>query len=244
MFCFRKSQRDERQMEADKSTAKKTDAEVHQEVLACLTAMAQGQTVEVLAAQDGILAKLVETHEEDVASFKFECQRWGDFLALMVERGGTKVMQAIDISAGAVQLLEGHAPDRKGEVSFYCNIEVPESVQRGGSGGGGSGMWTSLPLLRWPKTGKWTVTPIEPKMWLKRARIDMPQTNSGSGGGGDVNHYERAQWMNFVVPTGARVAEDDTLHVERSGATLYCPAGLGEQTYAAILAELKNGAQA
>ena len=215
----------------------KTAGQIHREVMAWLTAAAQSQTVEVLAAQDGLLAQFTEAHELDAASFRFECRRWGDFLSLMVERGGEKTMHALGVGGGSVQLTHGHAPDRQGEVSFDYRVERLD-----GSHGGrrivsyGSGYCEGL---SWPDDGKFLVTPRyrSPDRPTRGLVLDAKERADYAG----IGSWDRVS-IPFTVPSGARIAADDVLRFERAGATLYVPAGHGDPVYAAILGELARGA--
>ncbi len=75
------------------------------------------------------LDMLAKRHRLDVAEYRFRCERYGDFLAIFVERNGKKLCTALNLAqTKEFQLIEGHEPDMKGTVTY--------TVCRSNGGGG------------------------------------------------------------------------------------------------------------
>lgn len=80
---------------------------------------------DALARADDIMRDLREAHEADVAEYRFECRRHGDFLALFMTRvqpnrsAPDRLVVSLNLkSVRSVSLARGHEPDRAG-VLFY-----------------------------------------------------------------------------------------------------------------------------
>lgn len=224
----------------EKVVSGKNAADEHAEIVAYLEAAAKSQTAEALAAQDGLLEGFQAQHDADVAGFKFECRRWGDFLALMVERQGSKEMQALHIGAGSVSLLLGNVPDRGGTITFSY------STERTDGGDGYTSCWVDGYgfQLKWPEGAKFVVKPNVPHRSYGYSCIEMKSEKDGPqmlymGQPYQVSNVVRGH----SIPTGARPASDDILHFEKTGANLRVPASLGQTVYGAILAELEKGTE-
>lgn len=63
-------------------------------------------------------------HKKDAASYRFDCRRHGDFLAVFVERAGEKGAGTINLGrTSQFRLVKGRAPDNGGTLRYELEAE-------------------------------------------------------------------------------------------------------------------------
>lgn len=188
-----------------------------------LAALARAEEPAVLARAHERAAAFAVAYERDLAAYKFECRRWGDFLALFIERANPNHERgepaAVLTCATAVNLRdtrelrldEGHGPDDEGVVCYYWNTV------------GGS---DRLCVAAWPPAGSY------PRLFA----LDDPDRGYLSYGPDNMVDYKTS---NYPRPAG-----DDRIRFEGIGGTLYAPAGRGAEVRDVILREIERGSAA
>ena len=202
------------------------------EVHALLERLAEEASPEAEALQPELLSRFIKAHQADVAGFRFDCRKFGDFLTLYIDRGGERYATAINLGqCRELRLDEGRCPDMDGAAEFgYSMVK---------DGAGEVVGCTGMGHYRLSPGWNWNVAYREPWLPTKRDmfRLDPePQHQSGNMGYGFYNdsyHIKRS----FA---SARPAADDVIRFEGVGASLFAPAGLGAGVYQRILDEMAS----
>jgi hypothetical protein len=186
----------------------------------------------VIAKQDQRLQKFAEQHEDDVSTYKFECRRHGDWLAVFITRGkpvvgrdfwdhrSHKCSHVINLApCRTISVISGHAADRDGKTGFtVCHTN----------------------------DGSLKVTEYNDSREVPYPRYNMihvliPKDDKHSGMHMWSGDSSRAHFNGIHVPDCARAAEDDRIEFSGTGVTLFTPYGLGEHIRDVIVAELGRG---
>lgn len=192
-----------------------------------LSIEAETMKPEVMLQQPARLAKFQEEHDADVQGYEFRCERWGDYLALFIQRGSEteskywvpekrRICAALNIGeTREIKLIDGRLPDLEGHACFGYFEQRDNTT--------GKDEYCPEPLLlkneiRWMKLSLDNRTKEE-GMHLASERDSLPVRLEGV----------------------ARPAEDDLIRFEGIGATLHMPCGLGKEVYQKILDAIKNG---
>ncbi len=169
---------------------------------------------------------LGQRHLDDIQGYSFRCERYGDFLAVFIERNGKKFCTALNIGQTMeIQLHEGHPPDLNGKAVYHVE-GAPSTFTDVNS--------ENLPI---PAEGR------EYKVYgrLPRERDDMVVIERdtigsvrfcGHGYGGSL--YKRVQ------TEVSRDAQDDHIQFRGIDTTLCAPAGCGAKVRDAILDAIKR----
>lgn len=195
-----------------------------------------------LARSDELMAEFRDHHERDVAGYRFECRRWGDFLSLFIERNGRKLGPwarewgrqtfATSVNVGAttsIRLAVGHGPDTEGKVGWTAYARADE--------GGGCVSWDGF---NWPPKGYHLEVDAElpyiPRLDLFEIR-ERPAADPTMHCG---NTMYVQSWTTLRETTApfARPAKDDRILFEGIGATVFAPAGLGQGVLDLILSTI------
>lgn len=174
---------------------------------------------EALSQRDFKLWEYERAHEKDRAGYSFYCSRWGDFLAMYVEREGVKFCTALKV-ADAVQiaLANGVPPGLHGTLR-YCNTYLRMASHQ---------TWDELPIrINTDLDGD---DDDDVARWM--VRLDGSSGSKCSGTYGDTGR----ETTGYAFP-----ARDDQIRFERIGATVYAPVGRGTEVYAHILRALSEG---
>lgn len=201
--------------------------------------LAQEAEPAAFARADEFYAQALAEYERDRAGYKFECRRWGGFLALMVERpaslgwyrspsetGPNTYSGSVNLKeTREIRFIAGHEPDRNGVLRYDLRL-VDERYGPYWS----SGMGNYLPR----EGDRYEVHPnyfdMQPQRMLVVAE---PPT---------LRRDDSAIWYCggtyrplFTTKNWPRAAEDDVIVFEGTGMTLHAPAGMGLAVYQAIL---------
>lgn len=77
---------------------------------------------EILAEVPAKLAEYKKDYDEQVAGFKFKCQRWGQFLNVYVAFGESEYETSLNMgNVKRIDLIDGHEVDASGEVYYYVS---------------------------------------------------------------------------------------------------------------------------
>ena len=160
--------------------------------------------------------KYQQAHADDIASWSFTCSRWGDFLAVYIQRGPVrarepdwyapqKVCATINLGQSqTISVQDGHGPDSQGRLTIHG--DPPKSYQN--------------------------------EAPVRGAVVNLPPPASSY----DNCYHSDCQYLGAVTIDGcARPAEDDRIFFAGPNVTIPVPFGLGQDVYAAILAELRTG---
>jgi hypothetical protein len=199
-------------------------------------------------AQPERLAKSTIKHVTDVAGFSFRCERFGDFLALFVERAGKKTVEAVNVArAWPIVLTTGHTPDLGGSAYIF----IATGVNAGGKVAYSLMLSDLEPIPGVEQLNSWAwgndgpvtvVTGIARDADDDRIEFGGAATarsgwatlhdsgNSGRSGGGD----------DYVIDDG--IGANTTIHAAPDvPVSLSVPAGQGAVVYAQMLAALRAG---
>lgn len=195
---------------------------------------------EALAKADDIFAQAADEHQRQTRGFAFECRRWGDFLAVFIQRLGNdtskywgekpekKVVASLNLGkTPIIKLTGGHCFDRRGEVHYDYSLQSDD--------GGGLVIWDgSYRISPPPKGYQYKVRPSLPYIAPCRP---MLRTGSGEKHRGS---YGPSPAIRHVTPDYPRPARDDEIHFADIDITIFAPAGMGRGVYDAILAEIET----
>lgn len=74
----------------------------------------------ILAEVPAKLAEYKKDYDEQVAGFKFKCQRWGQFLNVYVAFGKNEYETSINMgNVERIDLIDGHGVDALGKIFYY-----------------------------------------------------------------------------------------------------------------------------
>ncbi|WP_422923192.1 hypothetical protein [Singulisphaera sp. PoT] len=210
-----------------------------------LERLAREAEPEGLAKRDELFEQAQAEHAKDVAGFKFECKRWGDFLNVSTARLGNprepknrffyveKPEQHYSTSVNlnlvtAIRLIEGHVPDMQGELGYAYNL-VSDNTH-GGTTIGGTGFGNYLA----PSGHHWKVFPQFPRIPYSRPLFQMAKPEERDP---ENTIYMSDHSYSNIYTTNAypRPAHDDVILFEGLNARLFVPAGKGQAVYEAIL---------
>lgn len=199
-------------------------------------ALAKAEEKKLLDGKSDLFRKLEENHERDKKGYRLECRQWGNFLALTVAREANQDAPYSDspgkhyvgsINLGllqAVRLIEGHAPDLAGEVTYSAHMGYVD------------GDYNKRELKVQPSHSAYCME------WRRMIDIaDPKERNVGGGGGiyyamtGGDYYGEHTPQPKLRTPNFPRMAQDDQIVFEGTGVTLHAPAGMGKAVYLKIL---------
>ena len=84
----------------------------------------------VQSKQQGLFANAVKNWSEDRNSFFSSVDRYGDFVALYIERHGVKTIVAVNVVKDSpITLVEGHSPDLRGSDNFRLERTNYDSIK-------------------------------------------------------------------------------------------------------------------
>ncbi len=187
-----------------------------------------------IAAEPEVLAKIPAEnaaneaeHRRQLAGFKFECRRYGDFLTLFMERPirvwnepefqQYKLSTSINIAATReIRLNAGHAPDFNGYVQYHirnCYFINADGIRE-------------------------EEPPVRPEYdtayEARRLLFALDEKHDR----GNVM-YSGPQHTRYRTANFPRPAADDSIRFEGIGATIYAPFGCGQAVYDAVLQEIE-----
>jgi hypothetical protein len=173
-------------------------------------------------------------HKKDAASYKFDCRRHGDFLAVFVERGGKK--EAVTVNLGRTsqfRLVKGRAPDNGRVLTYRVFAErLP---------GTGDSTWARVRRDDYgrvlaPESGcQYVVRPACGPIMTRHMVTVEPQTTQV----GYVSHYGAPEpRVHHQTPNYPREAEDDRILFGGTDIVLHAPAGKGQSVVDRIHAEV------
>lgn len=191
--------------------------------LASNNVLAQNMEPALRAKQLGALESFRDDLEKDKQTYVFKAVRWGDFLALFIQRGEVrdqyyfgstptnKHVAALNIATSReIVLSEGRAPDLSGVITFYLSYASNPNKE---------------------------VRAMEPSIpWKRLLTLKQPSEHFG----GMLQSSSR-DCVTHRMEGCARPSEDDTIYFNGPNATLYVPFGRGAEIYAAILQAIKDG---
>lgn len=205
-------------------------------------------------------------HAADVAAYKLECRRWGDFLSLFIERAGANgqlvrfstslnlgLARTIDIAHGATPNSDGAvlyealttnpAFDPRRQQMWMMDEIMELRVAQFGGGSRQSRRQRETPTL----TAKDVViraatasgVPARPLFHLHEKKGSAPSVSHTAI---ELNGMDRDRGIplgwNKTVKGFPRAATDDQISFRGARGTLYVPAGLGAKIHEQILQEI------
>lgn len=189
---------------------------------------AEGMKENLLAEQEERLLKFQTAHQADSQSYEFRCERWGDFLAVFIKRGSTaerkswnsgrsnRVCSSLNIGISRkISLYAGHAPDMNGVAYFRAKNEQLD--------------------------GSYVYKPVAIQPALSHSNRMLILDEPRQPGGGLIYDGHLDDLLGVSVQDCGRPAEDDRIRFEGPGATIFVPAGRGEEVYTAILSAIRAG---
>lgn len=202
-----------------------------------LKALAIAEEPEALDRADELMASFEAEFARDTAEYRFECRRWGDFLSLFIARpvySWRSEVPTVETYATAVNLREtreikllcGRAPDRDGELEYMANwtSDNRDAVATG------TGCGTSPA----PKGYHYVVSPEYPR--IPGRSLFSLDVRADRDCGMVMHHHEEKP--RHRTPNYPRPAEDDRIRFEGIDATVYAPAGRGQEIHETILQEI------
>lgn len=197
---------------------------------AALESLAKAAEPEVLAARDGVRAAFAAEQARQVAGYKFDCKRFGDFLSLFMERHGNP-----DRPSYISELYTSVGPERK--FSTTLNIaQTREIVLKEGHGADDGGIVEYCEIYG---NGALEVYPDLPSAPYDRAFfcLDSPPSRPiGAQMQMTVSQYR----IQFITSPYPRAALDDKIRFNGISAEIYAPFGLGASVLGRILREIKE----
>lgn len=207
------------------------DSQADKEWPARIEALAVEAEATALQDAPAKLAVYRADHKKDGASYKFDCRRHGDFLAVFMERGGRK--EATTINLGRVsqfRMDEGRTPDNDGVLTYRVQAErLPDADSK---------VYPFVECDRFgrvkaPRDGcKYAVSP-KYEHSKSYGMIDHGDTVSGAYFTGRTEPHVAHRTPNYPRP-----AEDDRITFGDIGVTILVPAGKGGAVLARIHAEV------
>lgn len=207
-------------------------------------ALARAAEAEMIPQSEPLYEKMVDAHNADVEGYSLEARRWGDFLALFIQRGGDKYVGSINLAQTAeFRLAEGHRPDKKGKLTYYVRFKKDGAEDEGSMsiGSDALGSYYFNPNEVPPKGYHYSVVARLPSMSTRRQMISLSTQDHGIlvGSGGDIVRLG-GNYGGIETPGMARAAEDDQI-IFNTGIILYVPAGRGTAIRDTLLAEIAKG---
>lgn len=197
-----------------------------------------------LAKLDELFSQAQAEYAKDLAGYRFESKRWGDFLSIFTARMGNPVQwkdqffyiekpeQAYSTSINlknvhAIRLIEGHGADLAGQLSYGYVLESDDRESR--CSGTNDGNYLA------PEGYHWSVWPQFPDIPYSRPLFYMkPQKKKDERRPIDLSAYSYE--IKHVTDNYVRPAKDDHILFEGIDAKLFVPAGEGARVYQEILA--------
>lgn len=195
-------------------------------------ARAEALVPEVIAEQPARFTKFEAAHAADVAGYSFRCERYGDFLAVFMQRGPepewsygrrrtNKQVSVINLmGASIITLNPGRPADLRGDAYFSWHYDYDSQTGK------------TLGI----KVGAQQPHYDYPRYQIVTAPV-AAQTN-GNGYAQDIWNGYDGRIFGVNVESIARPAEDDRISFQAAGVTLHMPFGCGEAVYASILKAL------
>ena len=188
------------------------------------------------------LAKLEEfraAHANDCETYRFSCEKYGDFLSVKIERAGIKRAAAIHLEdASGIEVSEpGKPAGMEGTIRIYTNNIYDNSgkvidKKPYASEPGSRGHW---PMIYFPAKTVSVTTTAHGGAGGTFTGGGLIVGSGGCGGSGSGNYYGDYLLSMEHCASGAT---DDEIEFMGSGVTLYVPQGMGKQIYQQILTEL------
>lgn len=153
---------------------------------------------------------------EDVLDYRFSCERFGNHLAMFIERGGDRQIIAQAVDGVSAVLIIGAPPDLDGEAQICADWD--------------SLVWCKMPITR-KSLAAWTEE--YPRGYYREESVQVPADAKFGGG------------VNYLSKIGgvARPACDDVIRFGNQGYNLAVPFGLGRDVFNTILLALRADEQ-
>lgn len=216
-------------------------------------ALRQAEEAKAMAALPGLYEEAKAAHAQDVAAYSFECRRWGDYLTVFVSRLGVRGWRhgegwSHDIEANSystsinvrdsrtITLANGRAPDLNGRLGYHVRAEKDDD-EASWCISDGDGEYKA------PKGYHWAVRPNLPSLTLRGEMFQLDARQSDE---------RRLQGIHFSggearrlreTPGYLRPAKDDRVYFSGVGATVFAPAGKGQEVHDAIMREIARGSE-
>ena len=181
----------------------------------------------VIAERAEKLAEFKQRHEADKASYKFECKRHGEFLAVFITRGPAPKRTRYASSdgrttnkfAGAINLATSRVFRIKPGSAPACDGVVTLQHQGG---------------------GKVAEIYNADQNWHTPYRMILVDAQVAAQHAQYMGPYHQDPLSNMHVQDCPRAAVDDEIYFTGPDITLYAPAGLGQTVQDTILAALET----
>lgn len=196
--------------------------------------LAQAAETNLLAEQPAALTEHWAAHNKDCAHYQCSPRRWGDFLALEVQRWGhgsgigpfgwlveteeAEHRQTVAVPLAQVRdvlLVPGHGPDRGAQATWY----------QGGRDG-------ALVYHQISSYGRHNT--VYRPMWVAEAKPGPGNQYQGMWGSGGPE-----QVPGIVTEGLAQPAKDDEIRFNGAG-VLYVPCGLGSKVWTDVMREMER----
>jgi len=231
-------QKDAPAKSAESADAKAAEKEAVAAEIEALRLVAEVEAMEGLGA---LYDKAKALHAQDLAGYSFECRRWGDFLTVFLSRLGQgwedePVVRSYSTSINirdsrTITLTKGHAPDLEGALGYSAHL----------IGDGHSSIcgwnWQELEDRKAPDGYRWEVKSWPPRIALHGTMFDLDARS------GRDRHFESISRRLPRTRNYLRPAADDRIHFSGVGATIFAPAGKGQEVHDAIMREIARGSE-
>lgn len=204
--------------------------------------LARAAEVKALAIKDDLLAGYRAKHRDDVASYYFECRRWGDFLSIFVRRAGATAIrkEATSINLALVRqivIASGNPPDCEYVLTYgYQRSYHNKPTEADSAPPVGLPARYHSPRHPHEVIARYAMVAAEPPIF----QLDAPP-NEGQSGQITFAHYHGQRRVTHFTTGYARPASDDRLIFAGLNGTLFAPHGRGQEVHKAILAEIAQG---
>lgn len=176
--------------------------------------LAKQEERKVLAECEGKFAEYEAAHNRDVGSWEFEARQYGSFLSLFIGRAipegpiGRRVF-AVNLSdVTHLEVIDGHSPDWRGEMSYRKMTTNRSGVYDGGV------------RFDWPS-------------WYDVSFVESASAEHMGGYFHSCYGDDRISHKTHNVP---RLAKSDRIIFHGAKLTLYAPATKGKWAYDRIMA--------
>jgi len=211
----------------DKAVPILSDEEARKKHDAAIFAKAE---LEALKVRDQKMEEYAKAHEEDVASFSFECVAFGDFLTFVAKRGYLRHCGSLNLSLiKEIQFIEGHVPGDDGTLSYSKEWRPGKDSGSISVSWSGSGRFDEA----YEKAGY--ISELQPR-YVKAYAGNFLFLSGKQRKGYDDCECEYYNFIERKTSPYPRPAESDRIIFVDTKQELHCPAGLGEDVYRTIVA--------
>lgn len=244
LWPFKKSTNPDAEKSNNMEAHNRVSYDDRENTVAHIEALALDAEKEAIGKYDDMLSAVVTAHRNDCDSYKFDCNRWGDFLTLCMGRdthawdfseNKLVVIQKTYVTSinlreiREMRFIEGSAADANGTLTYSAVAKIDNGSLSWGAGYG----------FRTLKDGwNYVVYPVYPDTECTKALFSLRDTSQRTNSimMGDDSYRPKLRTPNYP-----RNAVDDRIDIQGINATIYTPAGMGRGVYDKMLREISDG---